>query len=255
VPQTVIYSTKSEEGTYEAATDAEVADLMATFVAATDALDEATAFADAEYGEHPQYNSDEYKARNAGLAPFSQALATAGRALAASRNLPVGTYVRFASREGWYGSTTDYGMITKVTSTSYTVVKEASYGESKTARISRQHGHEFLSSYSGSNGGRSLSVVRTPAQQAVWIVEEGQRREQQERQNAERRAYNHAVYAADRAKGEQHALLHAARQRALETLIKRHQVEFDGMLGLALDLLASEAPGREETTPPALPTA
>lgn len=250
MPQTIRNTDGSVE--FEAATDAEVADLIAEFEAAKVARDEAYALADEAYGEHPRYGSDEYTAKQEVVGPHEVALAAANRALSASRNLPVGTEVRFSTSAGWSGDDSDSGVIEKVTESSYVVRKDGS--GNGTARLNRETAHEWKSSYGRSGGGRSLSVVRTPAQHRAHVVEQAERNRVHAAQNAERRAYNDAVYAAQRAQGEQAVVLYEARRRALDLLVRKHQAEFDALLSVTLDVLAVDAPGRDESTLPAAPT-
>lgn len=253
MPQTVRNTDGSVE--FDAATDAEVADLIATFEAATTAYDAAKADADALYGEHPAYVSPEYTAKTEVLAPFDQAVRQANTALSASRNLPVGTVVRFQSSAGWSGTDTDHGTITKVTEASYVIAKDDAYGSAKTARLDREKAHGWHSSYGGSRGNRSLSVVHTPAQAVVAKAEQAERNARQAAQNAERRAYNEAVYAAEQAQSAQARVLSEAQVRATKILREKHAVEYAALVSVALDVLAQDAPGREASSLPPVPTA
>lgn len=257
MPQTIAYKTSAEEGTYEAATDAEVAVLVQAVEAAADAL-EAQKIAlgpEPEYtspyrrGEQVEVDNSAHDAYKEALRPFEVAVQQAYKALSESRNLPVGTVVRFSTSEGWYDSTTDEGTIAKVTPTSYVIDKDSGYGSSGTARISREHGHLYRSNYSASNGGRSLHVVRTLSQQRAYQARQAQARAAQRAETEARQERYRAEEALRQARGQQQALLSDAHSRAFQVLMARHRAEYDGLVRDALDLLALDAPGRQETAP------
>lgn len=258
MPQTIAYRTTSEEGEYEASTDTEVSALVEAYEAASAVLAAFDAANPApEYVYRARVSAEEYAAYEARLEalqaerrPLELATAAARRALSESRNLPIGTVVSFRSSEGWGGSTTDEGVITKVTPTSYVVDKIGYLGSSGTARLNREHAHTYRSSYSNSLGGRSMAVVRTPGQQQAYVQQQAAAR----REEATKRALQQAQWDAERAVQDarlaQQGILREAEAKALRLLIQRHAEEYASMVTTALDLLALDAPGREATVLP-----
>lgn len=159
-------------------------------------------------------------------------------------HLPVGTAVRFQTSKGWYDSETSEGIVTKVTDASYVVTKTGLW-ETGSSRLDRWTAHESRSSYG--NGGRSLWVLRTPAEDAVFRAE-------QEAANAAAKAARIAEEAGwraarkrDDARNAQAQIQYDARSAAIEALIEAHRAEFDALVIDALDRLSEDAPGRDET--------
>jgi hypothetical protein len=243
----------------------EVERLVQAFEAATDALNVFLA-------DHPKPVRQDFRhptepgkidvdaftaahdAHNVLAQPFESALQAANKALSACQNLHVGTVIRFWSSDGWNGSTSDFGVITKVTPTSYIVRKVDDSGRFSrgTARLDRANAHKYRS-WQRNDGERSMHVVRTVAQdRAFRAAREAQEQVVRDQRNAER-ALRDAQEARKQALAAQQGILESARRSAVQALIAAHQAEFDLALRVALTLLAAEAPGRDETAPVEVP--
>lgn len=240
MPLTVV----SKTAEYDAASPDEVAALVAEFEAATAAHEQAKADNPAPQGAY-RYDDPVKVAHQEALAPTAERLRSANAALAACRSLPLGTAVRFSTTAGWSGTDYDEGVITGVTSASYVVSKTGG----STARLDRENAHEYQSSYSGTKGARSLSIVRTPAQQRDHQARTAAKAAQAAAERDAYRAQVRAVEAQQQALRAQHAVLHEARSKALALLLAKHGAEYDALVVSALDLLALDAPGRTETAP------
>jgi hypothetical protein len=167
----------------------------------------------------------------------------AEEALNGCGTIPVGTYVRFATKTDWGNDTRyDEGTVAKVTERSYVIDKRGG----GTARLNKESAHKSVG-YSYSEG-RSLRVVRTADEQREWAAGEADRQREAAEQAARQRAIYEAQQAVHQAQREQAHLLEYARQIARQNVLEAFAEEIEALALQHLTDLAQDAPGREEST-------